>query len=60
MSNLVFAPEQLVGLVVDTGVHKVHVVVLDAEVQIPKPDDQPGPRQRQRGGGRKARGAVDE
>lgn len=41
LAYLVHAPEQLVGLLVDTGVHKVHVVVLDAEVEIAKPEDQP-------------------
>lgn len=41
LSYLVLAPEQVVGLVVNTGAHVVHAVVMDAEVEIPKPEDQP-------------------
>lgn len=42
MSDLVFAPEQVVGLIVDAGADKVHAVVLNSEVEISKPEHQPG------------------
>lgn len=48
MSNLVFAPQQVVGLIVDTGADKVHAMVLNSEVEISKPEHQPGPREGQR------------
>lgn len=41
-SHLVFAPQQVVGLIVDAGADKVHAVVLDSEVEISKPENQPG------------------
>lgn len=43
VSNLVFAPQQVVVLIVDTGADKVHAVVLNSEVEISKPEHQPGP-----------------
>lgn len=48
MSDLVFAPQQVVLLIIDAGAHKVHAVVLYSEVEISKPEHQPGPRQGQR------------
>lgn len=39
--NLVFAPQQVVGLIVDAGADKVHAVVLDSEVEISKPENKP-------------------
>lgn len=49
MSDLVFAPQQVVLLIIDAGAHKVHAVVLYSEVEISKPEHQPGPRQGQSG-----------
>lgn len=60
MSNLVFAPQQFVGLIVDAGANKVHAVVLNSEVEIPEPEHQPGPREGQRGEGGPQNKAVDE
>lgn len=48
MSNLVFAPQQVVGLIVDTGADKVHAMVLNSEVEISKPEHQPARREGQR------------
>lgn len=48
VSNLVFAPQQAERLVVDTGADEVHAVVLNSEVKISKPEDQPEPRERER------------
>ncbi len=48
VSYLVFAPQQAVGLIVDTGADEVHAVVLNSKVEISKPEHQPAPRQGQR------------
>lgn len=40
---LVFAPQEVVGPLVDAGADKVHPVVLNPEVEIPEPEHQPGP-----------------
>ena len=45
LSNLVFAPQQVVGLIVDAGADKVQAVVLDSEIEISKPEDQSGLRE---------------
>lgn len=40
--NLIVAPQQVVGLIADAGANKVHAVVLYSEVEISKPEHQPG------------------
>lgn len=40
-SDLVFAPQQVELMAGDAVAQKMHAVILDAEVQIPKPEDQP-------------------
>lgn len=47
VSNLVFAPQQAVGLIVNTGADKVHAVILNPEVEISEPEHQPASGQEQ-------------
>lgn len=46
-------------MIVDTGADKVHAVVLNSEVEISKPEHQPGPRRGQRRDERQHEKAVD-
>lgn len=47
-SHLVFAPQQIVVLIGDTGADKVHAMVLNSEVEISEPEHQPRGRGRKR------------
>lgn len=40
--HLVFAPQQVVVLAVDTGANKVNSMILNPEVEISEPEHQPG------------------
>lgn len=42
VSHLVFGPQQAVVLIVDARADEVHAVVLNSEVEISEPEQQPG------------------